>query len=138
MKQLKCEICQEIIAQFDPVEVTVPISGKMFKSADPAHNPADPFPGDPSWEWIKCPHCHNQPYIIDVEKEPKGPRWLMTPDGLWGIEVMSTRLVPDGRKVFAAQPDEETYRCEVCGRKFTKRMALVGHMRVHGGKKNGS
>ena len=63
--RVKCEICQEVIATIDLLTINAPIYGWMFTSPDPFHGYPDPFPPDVPWEFMKCPHCRNRPFLAD-------------------------------------------------------------------------
>ena len=68
-----------------------------------------------SWKW----NCYDD----------EGEALSTTPCALMTCPGCSAPLAPKGR-LTVIPPDEE-FICEVCGKRFNARIALVGHMRSH-------
>ncbi|MFA5322859.1 MAG: C2H2-type zinc finger protein [Smithella sp.] len=62
--QVKCQICDEIIATLDLTKVKLPITGEMFKSHDRAHGVPDPFYPGCEFEFMRCPYGGHRPMIL--------------------------------------------------------------------------
>lgn len=76
MKVLKCEICGEKLARFNPRNVKRPINGGMFEPLMSDREYPMPWPSPAElidWEMMRCPYCHKRPIIQE--------RQIMTPEG---------------------------------------------------------
>ncbi len=103
MKTLLCEICRTPIAQFDPIEVSVPLTGAMFK---PLYMDRE---CNPTWlpsieqDDLVCPMCKRRVF--------NDPHRLLTSDGYMEVE------------------DSVPFRCPYCGKVCGSEIGLKSHMR---------
>ena len=83
-----CEICNEFIAQVEPGDVSVPMTGSMFKTPDDFHGYDPPFLPDTTWEDMKCGYCNQRPFT-----ERDG---FLTDEGYKTIQptVIETTVIP--------------------------------------------
>ena len=117
---LRCTKCEEIIASFDLKDLTLPLSGKMFKPIDSTYS--KPFPEDLLWPDFHCPFCNYNPLEVTeeiakawVEKKGQGPSWILT-DG--GIVLIKSEPV-------------KNYECSMCEKHFKSQNALNSHLKIH-------
>jgi len=108
-----CEICNEVIAEARPGDMSVPMLGKMFRSPDAFHGYNTPFLPDTEWEDMRCGYCNQRPFT-----ERDG---FMTDKGYIRIQPYS---IPEG---FAG----EIFTCEVCGKICKSELGLKSHGRSH-------
>jgi len=61
-----CEICTYVYATVGTETLRFPLQGEMFLSPDPVHEVPPPWPY-PNFGWLemKCPVCHNRPFVSD-------------------------------------------------------------------------
>lgn len=144
---LKCEKCEETIAQFETTELSLPLKGGMFKPKGGGY--AQPFPEEVTWELIFCPYCTYHPYSVTEEIAAawcngtgQGPIHLYTDKGFYNVEthILTMR---DGNTIYigAYKKEEKTldlpeeivpvYRCERCHKPFKSQNALNSHAKKH-------
>ena len=80
--RLYCEICRQAIAEFDPKEISIPISNEMFKPLDEYRGAFVPFDGQPTYDLFLCPYCRFSPFGIGDQGQ-KHPARLMIGADLW-------------------------------------------------------
>lgn len=75
LKYLVCEICGEVIGQFDPEKLSLPLKGSMFLPKDIEHGFPPPFPDALEWVDLRCRMCGKRPFLEQDR--------VMTPEGYW-------------------------------------------------------
>ena len=89
--KILCEICDEPLAKAHLPNLARPLVASMFVPLDAGFD--SPFP-DPNmtWEWMKCPHCRNRPFIITEQQVSDavsglwpGPEQIKTAQGMYRI-----------------------------------------------------
>ena len=132
MKLLLCEICRTPLAMFDPADLSVPLTGAMFKprfidrECPPTFHPAV------GQEDIICPQCLRRPF--------NDPHRLLTMDG-W-IEIPDAEddmlhldgFPGNGESVEEAEPlliemQSNPLACPHCGKVCGSKIGLVSHIR---------
>jgi len=120
--KLICETCREWIGNFDEGKVKLPLTAEMFRPIREALSHHPPFRTGTTAEWFRCPVCNKRPFHLDDT--------LLTDEGYVRVPVATQDAASEPEKTAEpAQPDAIV--CQVCGREFTKRIALLGHMRSH-------
>lgn len=110
VKYLICENCLQVIAKFDPDDVSIPVDGGMFIShlADRGLRPPW-LPGVES-QWMKCPVCPKRAFNVP---DPTALLVSDTADGLTPYKLN----IEDQEK-----PQEQGgYICPGCGKEYTSR-----------------
>jgi hypothetical protein len=144
---LKCEKCEETIAQFETTELYLPLKGGMFKPKGGGY--AQPFPEEVTWELIFCPYCTYHPYSVTeqiaqawCDGTGQGPVNLYTEKGFFNVETRMLTL-RDGHEMYigATKKEEKTldlpeevvpmFRCERCNKPFHSQNALNSHTKIH-------
>lgn len=124
---LKCQLCDEEIAEVLLDKLKLPLRGFMFGPKGEGYH--QPFPPEVDWQIFKCPYCNYIPFLIDeqladdyVNGRCPGPSILFTD---WGTAHAYEYLgVPMPK-------DEEEFRCDVCNKPFKSKQALNGHKGKH-------
>ncbi len=116
-----CEICNEYIAQVENGDVTVPMTGRMFKTPDSYHGYDPPFLPDTTWEDMRCGYCNQRPFT-----ERDG---FLTDGGYITVKPIEIMPVTEVDSPVADEP--VIHKCDVCGKVCKTGPALRGHMSIH-------
>lgn len=133
-----CEICREKIARvWESVgPLTYPMSGGMFQGLA---GPVGPWHQSLGWIDIRCPVCHNRPFIL--------PDRVITVDGPYDLPIREGAdvarchcgrplLAPNGGKPVCryhgavepwTPPPAGSLICPVCGRQCKTKMGYEAH-----------
>jgi len=128
---MKCRICEETIASFNPEEIKRPLKSEMFSGID--HTYAKPFFDGVFWVDFVCPFCTNQPFWVTEEiaqewsgEKGKGVNEILTDQGVYHV---------DSQEMFTRQGELTKIRggwiCKQCGADFEKSQSLSAHLRGH-------
>jgi hypothetical protein len=132
MKLLLCEICRTPLAMFDPADLSVPLTGAMFKPRFIDRECPPTFHPSVGQEDIVCPQCLRRPF--------NDPHRLLTMDG-W-IEIPDAEddmlhldgFPGNGEAVEEAEPlliemQSNPLACPYCGKVCGSKIGLVSHIR---------
>jgi len=134
MKLLLCEICRTPLAQFDPVDLSVPLTGAMFKPLYLDRECPPTFHPSVTQEDIVCPMCLRRPFN-DPHKLLTYEGWHEVKDKVKEIDVdYSTklneiRLKDPSALLDAAQNVLVPFQCPHCLKVCKSQAGLVAHMR---------
>ena len=121
--KLICERCGMEIAEFDPDQVRMPVSGEMFRAKGLGYHA--PWPAGQDWEHMFCPYdagTVNRHRIWAWHPETArqrvdGPDYLITDKGRWEI---------GGRLPGRDAPRRPVYSDAELAEEWERRQALVG------------
>jgi hypothetical protein len=120
MINIRCQICNEPIAQANTLHLHRPMVGAMFLSPDPFHGFDPPFAPNTDWLGMLCPYCRHRPFITEDE--------VLTDTGIY--RVPGPMITED--EVPPLEPESPTWlECEVCGKSIKGAGPMASHMRVH-------
>ena len=133
---VKCEICQEIIAELDIANTHMPIKGSMFLSADVHHGRPAPFYPEHDWLLIRCPICKWRPFLQqDSVVLADGTRYQIPPDYYSLTSFNNTRdsaevaRVAHTHKVEGSNPSPApNFVCSECGKECKNANSLSQHV----------
>ena len=117
---LICENCFQVIGQFDPATIRLPLTADQFISHLPAkRNVPGPFTPGSDWQHFKCPYCPRRPIFehdrlyASQHRNGKDPRYIQLPIE---SEPQVEPLVGQGAED-APLPDDK-YACPDCGQVY--------------------
>ncbi len=132
MKLLLCEICRTPLAMFDPADLSVPLTGAMFKPRFIDRECPPTFHPSVGQEDIVCPQCLRRPF--------NDPHRLLTSEGWIDVEDAEDDMLHldgfpgNGEAVEEAEPlliemQSNSLTCPHCGKVCGSKIGLVSHIR---------
>jgi hypothetical protein len=118
-----CQICAETIGIVSREDLSFPMRGLMFKSPDPFHGFAPPFPPEAEWESMKCPYGPHGPFL-DIDR-------ILTDEGIVfasggpTLEVKLGDVIPNHIKEKLEVTDEKQIKGKERSKKRKKRKKEV-------------
>lgn len=132
MKLLLCEICRTPLAMFDPADLSVPLTGAMFKPRFIDRECPPTFHPSVGQEDIICPQCLRRPFN-DPHRLLTMDGWIEIPDAeddmlhLDGFPGNSE--VTKGAEPLMIDMQSSDLTCPHCGKVCGSKIGLVSHIR---------
>ena len=127
MINIRCAICNEPLAQANPLYLHRPLLGAMFLSPDPFHGFEPPFTPTTEWLGMLCPYCRHRPFVNEEE--------VLTDTGIYRLPSGPNPFEAEAEPEPEPSPIDSAYweprECPECGRVVKGIGPMAAHRRVH-------